>query len=1154
MRIMTVLLSLIVAVCETRASETGLPPRGEGSVAFEIDVCSFRYRGREGFEEVTLRFPVAQFAFLRQHSGIYLARYKPSLQVLNAAGEVVQQVEAESRLTAESLEATVETDRLVYDMVQVRLPTGRYRGELTLSDLQADRSGLAVFSFEVPAYDPGKIGISDLYLSSGFNPQGAGEALDMFRKDDRLVLPNPSRQYHRRKPLYLYFEVYYLGYQAHRVTMQVEDRYGHQIWRDQRSFPGYRGEVKFAEGIPTHDLLPGVYALRVQVTAGRDTLISARNFEVIGDALAPASGFDDPRAETARRLLKRFGSAEVEAIYAGLGRADRAAFLYGFWMDRNPLVAQSYYNPLLGFGAPPDLDGALLTALGRSKEMAKYLDPRYAARQVPPDTTMAREALGVIEALIKEDGSDLMARAARGYAYLFASNLPDAEQTLNTALNAGGVLPEVYNGVGLTRIGRKRWDEAVAAFDQALALRPNWQTARVNRARARLLGGKQPAEDALKEAIKVHPHHPELLYLLGRVFEREGKVASAEKAYTRQSALNPMHARARFDLARIWLKQGQRERATRLWRELMDTRPELRAECLPLLLGVYQRMGETGEAQKVMAEYLRTVDDETRTRLQDIHSVATPQEAAEYEALSPDQQADFVRMFWQRRDPTPATPGNERLVEHYRRVLYAMRHFSTGRKPWDTRGEIYIRYGEPAHKSRAGDVRYEMDADVVRVKERLWMSLTPEAHKEIIARMGRLRTSMRDVQYQGEDAGDIIVSDFESIDYELNPNRTFFGGGADRNDGKYYDDVQDSHRDRDAGMTNIRGFPLFPIDGGTRWEYWIYPNVAGGIEIVFTALDSRGAFDFPDMPQGRVLSTFNQSQWIAKRPDRVLSRAVRQQSEIYRPATNDLAFHFDAIDFQGQNARSRLEVYYGVPLTNLPDSVQATSILERGIAVFDSTWRPVYRKMAPLPFSVDAMDSLGAGDLAVDQIALNLSPGNYHLGVEVRSPRGNLRGAYTRKLTVEPYAGPGLMLSDIEMAGLVVRDPSSKVKGGHKVVPMPSKTYLPGQPVTIYYEVYGLTRNEFGQTRYQMDYKISPRKGKPLAVTVLRAVGRLLGIEEKKAVTISYEQVGTQKTEHNYLEIDVRGSEAGRYELEVAVTDLHTGIKVAKDVIFLIAR
>ena len=159
-------------------------------------------------------------------------------------------------------------------------------------------------------------------------------------------------------------------------------------------FPGIEVKSTSPRAFPPMDCWPGTYTLRVQVAAGRDTLVSARKFEVMGETLVPASGFDDRRAKTAQHLLKQFGGSEVEATYTGLGRADRAAFLYGFWMDRNPIVARSYYNPLLGFGAPPDLNGAIITALGRRKEMAKHIDPRYAARQVLPDTAMARGGSG----------------------------------------------------------------------------------------------------------------------------------------------------------------------------------------------------------------------------------------------------------------------------------------------------------------------------------------------------------------------------------------------------------------------------------------------------------------------------------------------------------------------------------------------------------------------------------------------------------------------------------------------------------------------------------------------------------------------------------------------------------------------------------------
>ncbi|MDP6042561.1 MAG: GWxTD domain-containing protein, partial [Candidatus Latescibacteria bacterium] len=575
-----------------------------------------------------------------------------------------------------------------------------------------------------------------------------------------------------------------------------------------------------------------------------------------------------------------------------------------------------YYGPRLGYGWP-ETSGSLLKGIGLGNELSRRVDRAFVARLSEPDTAMARKARDVLEVIVERESDDLLARAAVGYAYFAGGDLPFGERTFNDVHTKGGVLPEVYNGIGLARMGRKKWNEAQAAFDQALTLRPDWHIARVNAELAQFLSGKRNWIGRLDTLLALSPRHPEWWYAKGRLREQMGNWESAEKAYAHQAAVNPMHVRARFDLARVWFRQERYAQAAAVWRHLSETWPELRDECLDPMLSAYLKTGDTGRAQAVIAAYLRSMDDETRVLMQDIRLVASVEELATYEALSVEARPAFERSFWQRRDPTPVTSGNERLVEHYRRVLHAMTHFSEGQKPWDKRGEIYIRYGPPEHVSKSDDVRYETDADVVKVKERLLMSLTPEAHKEIIARMGRLRTSTRDVQYQGEDAGDLVIADFESIDYELNPNRTFFGGGADRNDGQYYDDKQDSHRDRDAGMTNIRGFPIFPVDGGTRWEYWIYPDVAGGIEIVFTALDSRGVFDFPEMPQGRVLSTFNQSQWTQKRPDRVVARAVRQQAEIYRSRTNDLEFHFDVVDFRGQNPRTRLEVYYGVPLAAL---------------------------------------------------------------------------------------------------------------------------------------------------------------------------------------------------------------------------------------------
>lgn len=54
------------------------------------------------------------------------------------------------------------------------------------------------------------------------------------------------------------------------------------------------------------------------------------------------------------------------------------------------------------------------------------------------------------------------------------------------------------------------------------------------------------------------------------------------------------------------------------------------------------------------------------------------------------------REFWDKRDPTPGTPRNERMEEYYYRVDFANRRFSHLRDGWKTdRGHVMVLFGEP---------------------------------------------------------------------------------------------------------------------------------------------------------------------------------------------------------------------------------------------------------------------------------------------------------------------------------------------------------------------------------------------------------------------------------------------------------------------------
>lgn len=71
-----------------------------------------------------------------------------------------------------------------------------------------------------------------------------------------------------------------------------------------------------------------------------------------------------------------------------------------------------------------------------------------------------------------------------------------------------------------------------------------------------------------------------------------------------------------------------------------------------------------------------------------------------YEGLSVDGKRNYLRQFWERRDPSPGTPGNGFQDQFYRLIARANREYREGGggeiPGWRTdRGRIYVKYGEP---------------------------------------------------------------------------------------------------------------------------------------------------------------------------------------------------------------------------------------------------------------------------------------------------------------------------------------------------------------------------------------------------------------------------------------------------------------------------
>ncbi len=100
----------------------------------------------------------------------------------------------------------------------------------------------------------------------------------------------------------------------------------------------------------------------------------------------------------------------------------------------------------------------------------------------------------------------------------------------------------------------------------------------------------------------------------------------------------------------------------------------------------------------------RPTEKETRLALS---LIATEEELALFDVLSPRGKSMMLDKFWVRRDPDPNTPENEYEDEFWRRVTYVQDHYATPIRDGlrTDRGKVYVAFGPPDEiEDRAGGV------------------------------------------------------------------------------------------------------------------------------------------------------------------------------------------------------------------------------------------------------------------------------------------------------------------------------------------------------------------------------------------------------------------------------------------------------------------
>ncbi len=623
--------------------------------------------------------------------------------------------------------------------------------------------------------------------------------------------------------------------------------------------------------------------------------------------------------------------------------------------------------------------------------------------------------------------------------------------------------------------------------------------------------GTDQCVDMASRAIAIDSTYSAPYQLLGDWYARDDfyalsqRNATAAAYYTRYLSLEPDDVDAVTKLGAVLLHLEDQQAIARQILPFMKRHPGV-LDLLPVAAQWAYRAGDYERASVYWNQFLERIDAQTLALYVDPGPILSDEQGAVYNALSDAEKQDFIDRFWMQKDLDPTTAVNERLQEHYQRVWMVRQYFAGSAYPWDRRGEVYLRYGEPDYRSRSGRVPGVMSVAVQRVKDELYAQL-----------------------YTRPPEGALVGTVFP-----VRSSRAMFADSFDL-------------MGRNAAISHTMGDGYLPVTSGednslVPWESWVYVTVGGGMEITFTDEMGSGHFNFAPIPLRQPLGMRPIARIHENAPETAYRQAASDMPEQHRPwwQTRELEFYYDVADARGGYFMTRVDVAYGLPID--VEKI-GRGDLTLAMALYDSVTNRAFRTSR----TVVRKDTLSDSDaMLTDLLTLPVPPGTYHLTVKAENVSANRVSLLRQVIAVEPYGDSELQISDPVLAAQIDEtdvDDSFRRKN-LRVLPLPTRAFLVGQEMGLYFEVYNLVADEFGQTRYRVTLQIAALE----QVEGLRML--LTGQEVNPEVSMAFEQVDTQPSVQVYQFVDLTKAKQGRNRLKIIVEDLNAQRRVSKEMVF----
>ena len=153
-------------------------------------------------------------------------------------------------------------------------------------------------------------------------------------------------------------------------------------------------------------------------------------------------------------------------------------------------------------------------------------------------------------------------------------------------------------------------------------------------------------------------------------------------------------------------------------------------------------------------------------------------------------------------------------------------------------------------------------------------------------------------------------------------------------------------------------------------------------------------------------------------------------------------------------------------------------------------------------------------------------------------------------LQVQTFVPDRLALSDIRLVSRVEDNATGiLVRGRRRLTPNPAGVFAVGRPVTLYFEVHNLMKNEVGRTAADIEYTVFPLSGDTRPMLTASGQPKIQATQSRESALLQQEE-GAEKTLKRDVAIQMTGVKPGRYVLRITVNDLNRNQAVNSSVLF----